>query len=78
MASIVITTTLEEQDKVLKALKELQGQTVAVSQIARTAGMNQNRVRYVIADLLEADKIKRIPTKAFNTHYIRYKYEVTK
>ena len=40
------------------------------------AGMNQSRVRYVITDLEEAGKIKRVPVKAFNVHYIRYKYEV--
>ena len=76
MAQINITTTIEEQDRVLEAIKRLQGQTVAVSAIASMAGMNQSRVRYVITDLEEAGKIKRVPTKAFNEHYIRYRYEV--
>lgn len=76
MAQINIVTTVEEQEKVLKALRKLQGQTVAVSAIAKEAGMNQNRVRYVITDLIEAGKIKREATKAFNKNYIRYKYEV--
>ncbi len=76
MAQINITTTIEEQNRVLEAIKKLQGQTVAVSAIASMAGMNQNRVRYVITDLEEGGKIKRIPVKAFNAHYIRYKYEV--
>lgn len=76
MAQISITTTAEEQDRVLEALRKLQGQTVAVSAIASMAGMNQSRVRYAITDLEEGGKIKRIPVKAFNVHYIRYKYEV--
>lgn len=76
MAQINIVTTKEEQDKVLEALKTLQGQTAAISAIAKAAGMNPNRVRYVVTDLLEAGKIKREPTKAFNKHYVRYKYEV--
>lgn len=76
MAQINITTTAEEQDRVLEALRKLQGQTVAVSTIASMAGMNQSRVRYAITDLEEDGKIKRIPVKAFNVHYIRYKYEV--
>lgn len=76
MAQINIVTTAAEQQKVLVAIKKLQGQTVAMSAIAREANMNQNRVRYVIADLLEAGKIKREATKAFNKNYIRYKYEV--
>ena len=76
MAQINITTTEEEQSCVLEAIKKLSGKTVAVSAIAKEAGMNQNRVRYIISDLEEAGKIKRIPTKAFNEHYIRYRYEV--
>lgn len=76
MAQINITTTEEEQNCVLEAIKKLSGKTIAVSAIAKEAGMNQNRVRYVVSDLEEAGKIKRIPTKAFNEHYIRYRYEV--
>ena len=76
MASISIETTPEEQECVLKAIRKLEGSTVAVSAIAKEAGMNQNRVRYVVTDLEAAGKIKRIPTKAFNAHYIRYRYEV--
>ena len=33
MAQINITTTIEEQNRVLEAIKKLQGQTVAVSAI---------------------------------------------
>lgn len=76
MAQINIATTEEEQNCVLEAIKKLSGKTVAVSAIAKEAGMNQNRVRYVVSDLEEAGKIKRVPTKAFNEHYIRYRYEV--
>jgi DNA-binding IclR family transcriptional regulator len=76
MAKIEIITTPEEQQQVLEALKKVSDQTVAVSAIASAAGMKQNRVRYVIADLVEAGKIKRVPTKAFNEHYIRYRYEI--
>lgn len=76
MAQIEIKTTVDEQSIVLEAVREVQGRTVSVSDIARTAGMNPNRVRYVITDLLEAGKIKREATKAFNKNYIRYKYEV--
>lgn len=76
MAQINITTTESEQNCVLEAIRKLSGKTVAVSTIAKEAGMNQNRVRYVVSDLEEAGKITRIPTKAFNEHYIRYRYEV--
>ena len=78
MAHIIITTTAEEHTKVLSAFKYLEGKTVAVSEIARKVGMNHNRGRYVISDLVDAGRILRIPTKAFNKHYVRYKYEVVK
>jgi len=77
LAHIIIITTAEEHTKVLSALKDLEGKTVSVSEIARKAGMNPNRVRYVISDLVDAGRILRIPTKAFNKHYVRYKYEIT-
>ena len=74
MAQINITTTVEEQNKVIQAIKDLQGKTVPVSEIATVANLNQNRVRYVIADLLEAGKITREATKAYSKHYVRYRY----
>lgn len=78
MAKIEIITTPEEQQQVLKALEEFEGHTVAVTAIAREAGLNPNRVRYVLTDLIEDGKINRIPTKAFNEYYIRYKYEIVR
>lgn len=76
VAHIIIHTTPEEHEQVLKALKTLTGRTIAVSEIADKAGMSANRVRYVLADLIEDGKIKRIPTKAFNKYYVRYMYEI--
>lgn len=76
MARIEIITTKEEQDRIIEVLKDLKDRTIAVSEIARIANMNPNRTRYVIADLVEFGRVKRVPTKAFNEHYIRYKYEV--
>lgn len=76
MAQFVIETTAEEQAMVLEVIKKYKGETVAMSKLASEAGINKNRIRYIITDLEDAGKIKRIPTKAFNAHYIRYKYEV--
>jgi len=78
MATIKIETTQAEQDKVFEVIKRNTGKVIAVSRIAELAGMNQNRVRFVIVDLVENKRINRIPVKAFNARYIRYKYEVTK
>lgn len=76
MARIEIKTTKEEQQQVLQAIKQCEGKTISVVAIARLAKLNPNRVRFIIIDLIESNKVKRIPTKAFNEHYIRYRYEV--
>lgn len=76
MAQINITTTAEEQEIVVKALKELNGKVTAVSAIARMTGLRDSRVRYAIQDLVDAKRIRKVPTKAFNKHYVRYSYEV--
>lgn len=76
MAQITITTRPEEQDAVLQAIKELNGKVAAVSTIARMTGLLQSRVRYAIQDLVDAGRIRKVPHKAFNKHYVRYSYEV--
>ena len=76
MAKFVIETTAEEQRKVLEVLKQLEGQTTPVEAIAERTGLKASRVRYVIMDLIDAEKIARVPTKAFNKHYVRYTYKI--
>lgn len=76
MAKFVIETTNEEQETVLNALKKFEGTTASVEAIAEGTGLRPSRVRYVILDLIDANKIARIPTKSFNKHYVRYTYKV--
>lgn len=76
MAQINVVTTKEEQDKVLQVLKELDGAVTPVSKIARMADLGQSRARYAILDLLEAGRIEKVPHRAFNKHYVRYRYNV--
>ena len=77
MAQFVVETTAEEQQKVMDAIKQVEGEVVPVSKLAKLAGLSQSRTRYVIFDLIDAGKIQRIPSKAFNKHYIRYSYKIT-
>lgn len=76
MAQINIVTTQEEQDAVIQALSKIGDEMVAMSAIAKEAGVGKNRVRYILADLLEAGKIERNLVKAFNERYMRYSYRV--
>lgn len=76
MALINIVTTQEEQEAVLTALKNFVDKTAPVSAIADIADLGTSRTRYVLMDLETAGKIRKIPTKAFNKNYIRYKYEI--
>ena len=74
---ITIETTPEEQAAVLKAIRALEGQVVAVRVIAEEAGLPQTRARYALVDLLESGKITREAVKAFNKHYVRYSYKIS-
>lgn len=76
MAQFTVNTTTEEQSRVLKAIVELNGETAPVSVIARMTELRQSRVRYAIQDLVDAGRIEKVPTKAFNKHYVRYCYKV--
>lgn len=76
MATITVVTTPEEQEKVLEALKPLQGKTVSMPKIAAASGLSASRTRYAIADLVEAGRVLKIPTKAINPKYIRYMYKI--
>lgn len=77
MPKIIVETTREEQAAVLRAVKALEGQVVAVRVIAEEAGLSQSRARYALVDLIEAGKIERVASKAFNKHYVRYSYKIT-
>lgn len=76
MAQITIETSREEQDKVIKVLKELNGAVTPVSTIANMAGLRQARTRYVLMDLVDQGRVERVASKAFNKHYVRYSYNV--
>lgn len=76
MAQFTVNTTPEEQDMVLRAIIELNGETAPVSTIARMTDLRHSRVRYAIQDLVDAGRIEKVPTKAFNKHYVRYCYKV--
>lgn len=76
MATINVKIFEDEKLKMLEVIKAHVGETIAVSALAAEAGFNPNRTRFIIDELLEEKRIKRTITKAFNTRYIRYKYEV--
>lgn len=76
MPKITIETTAEEQEAVIKAIRVLEGQVVAVRVIAEEAGLSQSRARYALVDLIEAGKVAREASKAFNKHYVRYSYKI--
>lgn len=66
----------EEKEAVKKAIKTFNGQVTSVTKIANVAGMNANRVRFII-DFMEQDcEIVKVPEKMFNAKYIRYSYQV--
>lgn len=76
MPIIAITTTPEEQEKVLEVVRTIDStKSISVARLAEMANMNASRVRYTIADLVDQGRIVRVPVKAFNKNYIRYSYK---
>ena len=78
MATIKVSTTEAEQCAVFKAVEELQQGcdiSMPMTAIAKKSGLSLSRARYAMADLVEANKVRKIPTRAINEKYIRYKYE---
>ena len=79
MAVILVETTKEEQERVLHVIRSIDStKAVSVAKIAEKAGLSASRVRYAIADLLAANRIVRIPIKAYNKSYVRYSYKELK
>ena len=76
MAKINIITHEHEKQALIDAIKKCEGKTISVSKLAIKAGLNPNRARFVIEDLIAEDRIERIVTKKFNERYIRYSYKV--
>lgn len=76
MAKFNVDTSPAEQEKVLKAIKQLNGVTASVATIAKTAGLPASRARYALVDLEDAKRIERVVVKAFNEHYVRYAYKI--
>lgn len=77
MANITVTTTQEERNKVLHAISVLgEDKIITVDAIAKAAGLKPSKARYALLDLIDAGKVERIPVKAFNKHYTRYKYKL--
>ena len=77
MASINIKIFQHEKDALVDVIRKNK-EAISVSDLAKQAGLNPNRSRFIIEELLQEGKIKRIVVKAFNPRYIRYRYEVTK
>lgn len=76
MATINVKIEPNEKKEMLAAIKKNKGVTISVAKLAKEAGQNPNRARFVIDELLEEGKIKRVVTKSFNERYIRYSYEI--
>lgn len=78
MAVIKVETTDEERNAVFAVIERLDGSVLAVSTIAKQAGIPVSRARYAVVDLVDTGKITREAAKSFNKHYIRYRYSIVR
>lgn len=77
MASVTVKIHQQEKDKLVSIIRtKCKDKTISVTKIASLAGFNPNRTRFIIEELLEEGRIRRVVTKQYNERYVRYKYEV--
>lgn len=67
-----------EKMALLAQISKLKGTTMSVAKLAKAAGQNPNRARFIIEELIDEGKVRKVQTKAFNDRYKRYTYEVIK
>ncbi len=77
MATVTIQTSNAEKLRILEALHEVGDRQVTLRELGVMTEKSPTRVRYILLDLEEEGKIKRVPIVAFNKNYVRYKYVVT-
>ena len=68
--------TEDEKVALMNAIRNSNVEVHSVAMLAREAGLNPNRARFVLEVLLNEGRICRNPVKAYNPRYIRYHYEV--
>lgn len=78
MATLKITISETEKLQLLESVKMHKNKMVSVSTIAKAAGLNPNRSRFIMEELIEEGKVRKVIAKKFNDHFIRYFYEVVK
>lgn len=76
VATVNVKIHQHEKDKMLQIIKKNKGKTISVAKLAEQAGFNPNRSRFIIEELIDDGKVKKVPTKQFNERYVRYTYEV--
>lgn len=75
MATVCITTSAEEQQRVYDFIRTLSGEQISISAIAKAIGMPQSRTRYALDDLVADHRVEKIPIRQFNRNYVRYTYK---
>lgn len=75
--AIKIVIYKEEKDKLIIAISKHAGETISVAKLAKEAGLNPNRSRFIIEEMLDEGTIRKIETKNFNAKYKRYGYILT-
>lgn len=75
---IVIEISEQEKLEVMKLMKKFEGVPVSIAKIAESGDLNPNRTRFVVSDLVEEGRLKKILVKDYGPHYRRYAYTIPK
>lgn len=74
---ILIQLTEAEKLQTIKVIKMLKKKKMmSIACIAKNAGINSGRMRFIVEILVEEGRVAKVPVKLINDRYKRYKYEV--
>lgn len=76
MPIINIVISQEEKNKMLVVISKHK-ETISVNALAKEAGYNPNRARFIVDEMLQEGTIRRVATKDFGPKCVRYRYEIT-
>lgn len=66
-----------EKNKMIIVISKHPNETLSVAALAKFAGYNPNRLRFILDEMLEEGSIVKTCTRSVNSRYLRYSYKIT-
>lgn len=77
MAIVKVEIRPEEKAAIMKAVKLANEEVSSIAKLAASVGLNPNRSRFIMEELIAEGKVEKIIHKKYNNNYVRYRYKLT-